>query len=279
MTDGADKVKSGIDALEGTEVQAVASLYRYIQPEEANRIGVHTESEGNLLLLMHGMSPIIQYNRAFGFAAPEDLLDDRLETIIGRFHNRRIKRYGIQIPVPLISEEVNRYLVSRGFARKTHWARLTYNVADFSSSLDESSVVDLTQEHAQGFASVVLSVFDHPKALAPLLIGAFGAAGWKHYGVFDRHELVGTAALFVSGEKGWLGFAATLPEYRGRGFQSALIARRIADAREAGCQQVSVETGEDRPEKPNQSFRNLQRLGFEFRYLRANYIFEDGSRQ
>jgi ribosomal protein S18 acetylase RimI-like enzyme len=87
---------------------------------------------------------------------------------------------------------------------------------------------------------------------------------------------VGTGSLFVKGEWASLGFAATLPQARGRGVQSALIVRRIADARAMGCRHLSVETAEDKPDKPAPSFHNVTRLGFRVAYFgiapRANWF-------
>jgi GNAT superfamily N-acetyltransferase len=65
--------------------------------------------------------------------------------------------------------------------------------------------------------------------------------------------------------------AATLPEARGRGSQTALLAHRIAAAAEQGCSLVVTETGERVADRPSASYRNILRAGFEERYLRANY--------
>ena len=56
---------------------------------------------------------------------------------------------------------------------------------------------------------------------------------------------------------GWLGFAATLPDYRGRGAQSAILAARIEDARKQGCRMVTTETGELEEGRPGNSYRNI----------------------
>jgi len=58
-----------------------------------------------------------------------------------------------------------------------------------------------------------------------------------------------------------LASALTRPESRGRGLQSALISRRVADAVAAGCDLV-LSTAV--PE--SQSEGNLRRLGFEVAY-------------
>ena len=80
------------------------------------------------------------------------------------------------------------------------------------------------------------------------------------------------AALFVDGDLGWMGSAGTLEAYRGRGAQSSLIARRLADAAAQGVRLVSLETAEDKPEKPAPSFRNQIRFGFRLLYARENWL-------
>jgi GNAT superfamily N-acetyltransferase len=93
---------------------------------------------------------------------------------------------------------------------------------------------------------------------------------WGCYLAYARAEPVAAAAVFVSGGAAWLGQAATLPGYRGRGAHSALIAARIAEARSAGAEVVVTETGELADGRPESSYRNLLRAGFEPAYLRPN---------
>jgi hypothetical protein len=58
--------------------------------------------------------------------------------------------------------------------------------------------------------------------------------------------------------------AATLPEHRRRGVQSAMLARRLDDATRAGCEVAVVTTLPG-----SKSQQNVQRLGFELLYTRA----------
>ena len=51
------------------------------------------------------------------------------------------------------------------------------------------------------------------------------------------------AVLYREDELGYLAAAATVPEFRGRGCQAALIAQRIRDAAEQGCTVAVVHTG------------------------------------
>ena len=59
---------------------------------------------------------------------------------------------------------------------------------------------------------------------------------------FHGDSPVATGLLCVDGGLGYLGMAVTLPEYRGQGAQSALIAARMRRAAERGCRYVYSET-------------------------------------
>ena len=78
-------------------------------------------------------------------------------------------------------------------------------------------------------------------------------------------------ALFVDGDQAWLGLGATLPEARGRGAQSALLAERIRLAAEAGSTTVTTETGVREDGRPERSYRNILRAGFEEAFVRPNW--------
>jgi len=66
--------------------------------------------------------------------------------------------------------------------------------------------------------------------------------------------------------------AGTLPAFRRRGGQGAIMARRIRDAVQLGCRWVITETGEDLPDRPNPSYHNMLRAGFSLAYQRPNYL-------
>ena len=91
---------------------------------------------------------------------------------------------------------------------------------------------------------------------------------------YDGTTPVATAAMFIEGPHCWIDFAATLSTARGRGAQSALVARRIADCARSGCTLMIVETAEPAETHPAPSFRNMCRFGFEVAYVRPNYIWE-----
>jgi hypothetical protein len=68
---------------------------------------------------------------------------------------------------------------------------------------------------------------------------------------------------------------ATLPPARRRGAQSALIAARVAAAREAGCDWVIADTAAERPGEDNSSLHNMLRAGLSVQYVRRVWTWGD----
>ncbi len=111
--------------------------------------------------------------------------------------------------------------------------------------------------------------FENVDALAQ--IGdRFTTAGAQQVGAIDfiariDGEPAGSAMLYVSDGRALLGGMATLPAFRGRGVQGALIRHRVARASELGCR-VAVST----TVPTNRSGLNLQRHGFHVAVTKAN---------
>ena len=90
----------------------------------------------------------------------------------------------------------------------------------------------------------------------------------------DQDRPIAAAALHLSGEYASMAFAGTLPEHRGKGAPTTLLAHSMRLAREAGCRYVISETAEQKADQSVVSYRNMIRMGFEEVYLRKNYLFE-----
>ena len=84
-----------------------------------------------------------------------------------------------------------------------------------------------------------------------------GADGIAAFLAFNGEEPIGTGMLQRSGDMCVLGYGTTLKPYRKQGLQNAMIAARVAKARELGYKMATASTfGTD------QSSRNLRRQGF-----------------
>jgi ribosomal protein S18 acetylase RimI-like enzyme len=92
----------------------------------------------------------------------------------------------------------------------------------------------------------------------------YGRPGWRLYLALVDGAPAASAALTVDGGLGYLANAATLPAMRGRGCQTALLARRITDAAAAGCDTVA-----SLAEFGSASQRNLERAGLRVAFTQA----------
>lgn len=117
------------------------------------------------------------------------------------------------------------------------------------------------QADAQGVPS---SESFPPEAIADAMRDFARAPGTHRYAAFRRGVLAGGASLRIDDRVAQLCGAATLPEHRRQGVQSALLARRLEDAASAGCDVAVVTT-----QPGSKSHQNVQRIGFELLYARA----------
>jgi GNAT superfamily N-acetyltransferase len=161
-------------------------------------------------------------------------------------------------------------LETRGFTRDYGWMKFTRGVGprEAQSDLD---VVRAGPESADDFATVVAGGFGMPDWAKPMAANVVGRPNWSCYVAYAGEAPAGAGALYVHEGVGWLGFGATLPQFRGRGAQSALLAARIEDARRQGCSAVTTETGELVEGRPSNSYRNIVRAGFREAGVRTNY--------
>jgi ribosomal protein S18 acetylase RimI-like enzyme len=88
--------------------------------------------------------------------------------------------------------------------------------------------------------------------------------GWSLYLSRIDGRPAASAILFVKGNTAYLADAATDPQLRGRGLQTALLLRRIADAKAAGVDFVCSGAA-----YLSASHRNMERVGMRIQFVRA----------
>jgi GNAT superfamily N-acetyltransferase len=89
---------------------------------------------------------------------------------------------------------------------------------------------------------------------------------------FDGDLPAGVGVLTVNDGVGHINTAATLPQFRGRGVQGALIAHRIREGLKLGCTAFATETGL-LSNQVNHSYNNMLRCAFHMAYERPNYLY------
>jgi GNAT superfamily N-acetyltransferase len=215
------------------------------------------EIGGAICALVRGLEEARMFNRVLNLTSTEPLDG------IGAF-------YG-EVPWWVSdSHGLGRQLEDRGFVRDYGWMKFSRGIRPRQAQSD-LHVVRIESDRARDFGNVVTGGYGMPEWTGPLAANIVGRPCWSCYVAYEGESPAGAGALFVHEGIGWLGFGATLPEFRGRGAQSVILAARIEDARQQGCSRVVTETGELAEGRPSSSYRNILRAGFREAGVRPNY--------
>ena len=135
-------------------------------------------------------------------------------------------------------------------------------------------------ERTMAFAEVMAAGFGAPwtdGTIAMFTMPAGFDGDWSTYAALDGDRVVGVARLLALPELDtvYLFGAATVSEARGRGAQTALMAARLAEARDRGLTWAGSDTwAEHLPDHPNPSQHNMVRIGLTEVHRRPNWVWK-----
>ena len=210
------------------------------------------------------LADAVPYNRARGYGAEGGPDSDDLVS----FYGETGQRPAVEVWAEHASEDLHRALSAEG---------LIPSPSTVALHLDLGGRAD---EPVPGVATAEVER-DDPRYLDTLL-GGYGVgpdardlrrmwviehetAGLRRYLVTVDGEPAAAAGLFIRDGASILAGAATLPRFRGRGCQTALITRRVADATaDSDLVVVTAALG-------SSSHANLLRLGFQLTHTRTTW--------
>jgi GNAT superfamily N-acetyltransferase len=213
------------------------------------------------------MSPMLNQIVGLGVDEPatEGVLDAALEAI-----GDDVACYVAVAPEARPAELAD-WLQARGLEPGWGWMSFRRDLEPVARRATSLRLARVGAAEAHDFGRVVATGYGLPAAVVPWAARAPNL-GWDCWLALDGDEPAAAAGVFIAEGVGYLGFAATLPEHRGKGGQNALLAERIDHARAAGCDVVLTETGERRDDLPSNSYRNILRAGFTEVAVRANWL-------
>jgi hypothetical protein len=261
--------------VEAIEAAAWADLQRSLPMALREQLGVTVHDRSGATLLLASGSRELAINRVIGLGLQKPLSRFELDGVVAEYTRAGVERFIIQWSPAALPSQATAWFSERGFINVSSIAKM-YRQVDATAqppAIDTAlRVEEIDAQHADVFECVVAPALGVPVGLGPGIRSTIGKPGWRFYLAYDGSRPVAGAALHVQEGGGWLGLGATLLDDRGRGAQTALLARRIADARELGCAWVTADTLVTA--RPSQSRRNMERSGFVHWYDRPNYALD-----
>ncbi|HEX6598250.1 MAG TPA: GNAT family N-acetyltransferase [Gemmatimonadaceae bacterium] len=228
---------------------------------------------GRAATLVSRAANIVAVNRAIGFGCERPLDRGQLDDIRTFYREQGKARWFLECsPHARIDAAA---LADAGGEVGGTQVKLAADLADVAElPMPCIQVVSASVSDGPQFMDLVGAQMGIPEELRYGIVSTIGEPGWHFYFAMADERPVAGAAMFIYGGGAWLGLAGTLPEYRNRGAQTALLIRRMQDARRVGCRWVTAEAFPESGE-PNPSLRNMKRLGLRELYQRPWYRFQE----
>ena len=255
--------------LEGAEAAYHEAKLRALAAQEGNARGVETAHLGGCRLLsIQRMRHNPSYNRAMCFAA-EDAA--HLDEIV-RWLRERAARFWFDVAPALIDDETLGRLAGAGLC-PSFLLNVVYTVP---REVDEAAPTGLAieeirvEERAHHLAVALVEGCGIPHEALPgterQVRAEYTAPGWHVFLASVDGRPAAMATLYVEGEIASIDGMATVPAYRERGYQAALLRRCVSAAARAGCRLLASQT---RPSSTSE--RNMVRAGFRIAYTKMMY--------
>lgn len=256
------------ERLEQSEIDYMTSRVLAIKEREGNPMGVEVQTFGGAMAFYVKEMPWGTFNTVKGISS-EDIgyVDD-----IIRFFRERNRSFQFEIVPTKANADLLSYLSERGFYQNSFHTTL-YGVPDgnlppFSSGI---TIREITEDEFELYGKLhclgtglnvngASHVADNNRVL-------FDRQGWRFFIGFVDEQPAGVAVMYINNGVASFTFAATVPEFRRRGLQTAFLLKRIHEAALADCELVVSQAA-----YTSISHNNMERVGMRIGYTRASWV-------
>ena len=254
-----DVIRRTLDA----EASYTLSRLQVLERLPGNPIGIaYRKLDGGVLALMAQHLPVPYFNSVFGLGAGHEAY---VAPLLAWYREHGVAPRFEVVP-GLATADLCRELAKQGcfhsgfhgsFIREPD-AALADNELLAIERVTRRGIDEFLDTHAAGWNVPDAAGF---KANTR---GWINEPGWSLYLGRIKGKPAATGVLYVKDKVGYCADAATVPAFRGRGLQTALLQRRIADASAAGVDFICSGA-----EFLSDSQRNMQRTGMRLQFVRA----------
>jgi GNAT superfamily N-acetyltransferase len=258
--------------VESSEARAYASLIRAAPEPFLKQHGLLAiPIQSAVAIVAESVTNTLNMNRVIGLGVAEAASEAMIGQIVELYEERGLS-FGIEVSPFARPKEIPEWLRARRIRRSVATAMHHRDARPIEARKGKLSVVRAPYSAREIVADICCSVFRMPPAAHALIAGTADRPEWRQWIAYSGNRPAAAALSFVYAGIAWLGWDATLPEFRGQGAQSSLIVHRINDAADVGCKYITTETAINTATSTDSSYRNYKRLGFSCAYERATYI-------
>jgi GNAT superfamily N-acetyltransferase len=263
-------------------LERVAQLFRRdmwesVVEEAVIESGIEAESFGPVQASAFGELPeFTTLNQIQGAAEPDAISGGYLAEAIDWMRSREVDYRVFVADGRPETRTAEAWLNSRGYERGDGWVTFVRDAAP--PTVPRNPYVKLwalgEQEiDGEGLSAIVSQSMDLPLTAETLFFALPHHERWRCYtaSLIPDEQVVATASMLIHEGVAQLGPGNTLEHARGRGCNTELLRRRLADAHDAGCHTIFAEVWDCRPDRYSTAGRNLVRAGFEPAYAVRNW--------
>jgi ribosomal protein S18 acetylase RimI-like enzyme len=219
--------------------------------------------------------PTDYWSKALGFGVTEPVTRELMTEVVRFYELSGARLATVQLAPAALPEDWAEIAADLGLEQRASWVKLQRDLAvpgELPEVRTDLRIAPVAEDQLAEWARVLFSGFGMPADYDVMALSVDPAV-FRRFAAWDGDRIVAAASLVVDGDAAGMFGAATLPEHRGRGAQSGLLAARLRAAAEAGVRWVSAETGVETPGSRNPSLHNLRRAGLADLYERPNWLW------
>lgn len=264
------------DLAERTEALGMERMMQQASPETVELLGISAADLADGVHTVVVRDPMWGYwNKALGFCTTLD--ESTIEEAVTRARDQQVATFAFQVQPRAVPDDWERIVRTHRLTEGTMFVKC-FGPAEPRTVETDLRIARLAPEDAEEFTHVLAAGFEFdetPEAHALFDGPQYFEGDWAAYGAYDGETLVAAARMLVLPETDAVALfgAATLPEGRGRGAQSALLDARIREARDRGVRYASAETWLETAQNRNPSQHNMRRAGLTEVHTRPNWVW------
>lgn len=260
---------------EASEAAVLESLLDGASAAVKTRLRLVTTRIGGAVVTSAAHDPTRFWSRVLGLGLDQPVTEALVAEILAFYAANGNARATLQVPRALLPEDWDEICARQRLSPGASWYKLSRDARPAGPLPAGPEVTPVGPADADEAARVLAQGFGWDEQD---MVGIYGHAvsTGRVAGFAARLDgrMIGAAALGVAGAAGEMYGAATHPDHRGRGAQTALLAARIGAAADLGCKTLYAETWVPEPGGRNPSLDNMLRAGFTIRYERPSWRWE-----